>query len=345
MSAKLYNIIWADDEFASLSKDDSLRELFFEKGINILEGVTSSEKLAAIFERYKDRVDAIIIDGNFSRTDKEYLEKDDISGLIHSLSLISLFNVKRDIPFFLCTGRKALLQQICKNGELDYFVKNNRLFQKGDTHELVESIIRDVNQIHSIEWWVHQRYGKLLKKVESIDKQSAEHLEQFLLDEARDVFFEKADDLFNHLRKMFERIEDICHDELIVPLVVKGTNSFKYFWSESGYEQKRPNSSWIERVWKPKRDDILPDILSRPLAQVIDIIQDGSHYKEDSKLNVTDYVFNNERPFLFRFCLHYTLEFFMWFADLLDKLDTDGFETPLYIDEPYIRNNRNRRNN
>ncbi len=341
MSANLYNIIWADDEFASISKDESLRTLFFEKGINILQGVTSSEKLAASYERYKDRVDAVIVDGNFSRTDKKYLTNDDISGLIHSLSLIELFNVKRDIPFFLYTGRKPLLQQICKNGELDYFVKNNRLFQKGDIYQLVEAIIKDVKHIRSVEGWVHQRYGRLLKKIEAFDMQSAEHLEQFLLDEARDVNFNKAKDTFTHLRQIFERIEDMCRELRIIPDVVKGPNSFKYFWGKNGFEEKE--NGIPVRVWKPKSNDILPDLLSKSLDQVIDIIQDGSHSKKDSYLYVTDYVYNNQTPFLFRFCLHYTLEFLMWFSNISGKLNIEeGYETPLYEAEVYQPRNRRR---
>lgn len=336
MSANFYNIIWADDEFASLSKDDSLRELFFEKGISILQGVTSSEKLAASFERYKDRVDAVIVDGNFSRTDKKYLANDDISGLIHSLSLIEVFNVKRDIPFFLFTGRKMILQKICKNGELDYFIKNNRLLPKGDIYQLVESIIRDVDHIRSIEGWVHQRYGQLLKKVEAIDMQSAEHLEQFLLDEARDVNFDKAKDTFTHLRQIFERIEDMCRELGIIPDVVKGPNSFKFFWGDRGFQEKEERR--IVRVWKPIRNDILPDLLSKSLEQVIDIIQDGSHAKRDSMLFVTEYVYKNQTPFLYRFCLHYTLEFLMWFADVRSKLNkSDDYMVPLFKHEPYNR--------
>ena len=112
-SVNTYNIIWADDECATLKKDENIRELLDEMGIEVLDYVPTSEKLRKSLDEYKDKVDAVVIDGNFSREDVPYLEGDDISGLIHSLSLIEVYNIKRDIPFFLYTGKKQMLQEIC----------------------------------------------------------------------------------------------------------------------------------------------------------------------------------------------------------------------------------------
>lgn len=121
MEVNIYNVIWADDECATLKQDELIRKVFNEKRIEVLEYVPTSTALRNALETYKDEVDAVVVDGNFSKEDVDYLESDDISGLIHTVSFLELYNTKRDIPFFLYTARKILLQDICKNRELDYF--------------------------------------------------------------------------------------------------------------------------------------------------------------------------------------------------------------------------------
>ena len=62
MNAKVYNIIWADDDIATLDKDEEIRSLFLDKGICLLKGVTTSERLRQALDMFKDKVDAFIID-------------------------------------------------------------------------------------------------------------------------------------------------------------------------------------------------------------------------------------------------------------------------------------------
>ena len=123
MNAKVYIIILADDDIATLEKDEEIRSLFLDKGICLLKGVTTSERLRQALDMFKDKVDAVIIDANYSRDEVDYLQDDDISGLIHSATLVELYNVKREIPFFLYTARKGKLSNLCKNQELAYVLK------------------------------------------------------------------------------------------------------------------------------------------------------------------------------------------------------------------------------
>lgn len=101
MEVNIYNVIWADDECATLKQDELIRKVFNEKRIEVLEYVPTSTALRNALETYKDEVDAVVVDGNFSKEDVDYLESDDISGLIHTVSFLELYNTKRDIPFFL----------------------------------------------------------------------------------------------------------------------------------------------------------------------------------------------------------------------------------------------------
>ena len=86
MEVNIYNVIWADDECATLKQDELIRKVFNEKRIEVLEYVPTSTALRNALETYKDEVDAVVVDGNFSKEDVDYLESDDISGLIHTVS-------------------------------------------------------------------------------------------------------------------------------------------------------------------------------------------------------------------------------------------------------------------
>ena len=322
MSVNVYNIIWADDECDTLKKDTNIRKLFDNKRIEVLCHVPTSEELKDAIERYKDRIDAIIVDGNFTKDKVEYVEPTDISGLIHTISFIELFNSKRDIPFFLYTGRKVMLQEICKNGELDYFLNNNRIIQKGNIDELAYKIIKDVDHIHSVEFLVKKKYQSLINIAKEVDEQCAVNLHQFLLDEARDKKFDKSVDLFNNLRDILEKIQDLCKQNLIIPYEVNSLNDFKYFWGKYGLKRD-------DKTFKPK-EGVLPKPIALTISQLIDITQDGSHKKQDLNLHVSEYATETKSPFLFRACLYLVMDILRWYKDTNDKLVNGELRTPLF---------------
>lgn len=76
MEVNIYNVIWADDECATLKQDELIRKVFNEKRIEVLEYVPTSTALRNALETYKDEVDAVVVDGNFSKEDVDYLESD-----------------------------------------------------------------------------------------------------------------------------------------------------------------------------------------------------------------------------------------------------------------------------
>lgn len=326
MSANVYNVIWADDECDTLSKDNAIRQLFDDNNIEVLKYVSTSEALKIAIESYKDKIDAVIVDGNFSKTDVEYVDRSDISGLIHTVSFIELFNVKRDIPFFLYTARKVLLEEICKNGELDYFKNTERLIQKGNIEELVNRIKNDVDHIHSIEFIVKKKYQTLISIAEELDEQSGENLHQFLLDEARDRNFDKSVDMFGKLRAILEVILDSCKDNQIVPEIVNSLNDFKRYWTLDF----RTHEWFGYNNYYPK-DGVMPKAIACSLGDLIDVLQDGSHKKQDLNLHVSEYVTEAKSPFLFRACLYLVMDILRWYHDINEKLINGEIQSPLYV--------------
>lgn len=54
MEVNIYNVIWADDECATLKQDELIRKVFNEKRIEVLEYVPTSTALRNALETYKD---------------------------------------------------------------------------------------------------------------------------------------------------------------------------------------------------------------------------------------------------------------------------------------------------
>jgi hypothetical protein len=317
MSVNVYSVIWADDECITLEKDKSIRQLLDVKHIEVLAYVQTSEELKDKIETYKDRVDAIIIDGNFSKSHVAYLEPKDISGLIHTVSFIELFNNKRDIPFFLYTARKVMLQELCNNGEIDYFKNNNRLIQKGDIELLANQIVHDVDHIHSVEFMVKKKYKCLLDIAQKVSPQCESDLYQFLLDEERDNKYDKAIDLFTSLRKVVEQIMDNSRDNDIIPEQITTLNDYKRYWNDK------------QNGVKPKQG-IMPLTINKTLWNLIDIIQDGSHSTQQLNIHVSEYVQETKRPFVFRACLFQVMDLLRWHNEIMSKLMDGSLTPPLY---------------
>ena len=223
----VYNIIWADDECDTLCRDNAVVKCFDNYGIEILDACHTSEELRSSLTTFSDSVDAVVVDGNFSRNEVDYLESDDISGLIHTMSLIELFNIKRDIPFFLYTGRKNLLMQICKNGELTSFIKNDRIIQKGDVDGLASRIVSIVEKISSPEHHVIKRFLPLLNEAKELSPEIEEKLRSFLLEEEKDDSCKKASDQFTYLRQILEKIVELCKNDGIIPYENEKLNDIK----------------------------------------------------------------------------------------------------------------------
>jgi hypothetical protein len=333
MSVNVYNVIWADDECDTLKKDAAIRKLFDDKRIEVLKYVATSEALKDAIECYKDKIDAVIVDGNFSKGEVEYVESDDISGLIHTISFIELFNVKRDIPFFLYTARKILLQEICKNGEIDYFIKTERLIQKGNIDKLADKIIKDVDHIHSVEFMVKKRYQSLINIAKNVDKQCAENFHQFLLDEARDKNFDKSVDMFNQLRGIMEQIMERCREYNIVPEDVRTLNNFKTFFNYTSRKDKDKDKRvyfWLGYGGYKPTDVAMPKAIGYSINSLIDIIQDGSHKIQNLNLGVSEYVQESQSPFLFRSCLYQVMDIIRWYNDTRKALMDGKLKGPLY---------------
>lgn len=338
MKKTAYNILWADDECDSLREDKLTRMYFDKRSIHVLSFIRTSEELKAALERFYDKVDAVIVDGNFSRTGilAESDNNLDITGLVHTVSFIDTFNQKRDIPFFLYTGKKTRIQEACNNlNLLSYFLDLNRIIQKGKVKKLCDAIVEAVENIRSVEHNVTKKYSDVLEMAAHIDINPDKYNEsvrdllyRFLLDEAKDTKYDKAELMFTSLRIIMEQIADNCKSLRFVPEPLNkdrsqySLNYFARYWSYKDEKYKKV----LDFV--PADDTIMPPALSTLIKPIVDILQDGSHGLEELPLGVNDYVATSQTPYLFRLCLHFVLNMIQWYHDVKRQ------ERPKY----YIRN-------
>lgn len=329
MSLSVYSIIWADDECVALEKDKSIRRLLDLKHIEVLSFVRTSQELKDKLEFFNDKVDAVVVDGNFSKEVVAYVDPHDITGLIHTTSFIELFNRKRDIPFFLYTAKKVMLEQLCKNGEIEYFTGNQRLFQKGNIEALFDEITQTVEHIHSREFLVKKNHGALFSLASRVNQECADHLYQFLLDEARDTKCDKGVEMFNSLRKMMEQVHSKCIEGHIIPEYLSELNQFKHFWGKKGWMKTEEN---IRSIVKPI-ENLMPPALAKSIGALIDILQDGSHKKENLNLHVSEYVFKAQSPFLFRSCLYQVMDIIKWLVITIESIEKGEMPQRLYTED------------
>lgn len=329
MRTNVYSIIWADDESETLSADQSIRKMLDDNNIEVLRYVQTSVELREAITMFLDKVDAVVVDGNFSKDKVDYLESDDISGLMHTISFIAVFNSRRDIPFFLYTARKVEIQKICKNQELSYFIDNQRLIQKGNIEKLVKSITEAVDHIHSKEYQIKKKHLVLLNEANEINEKCADYLWSFLLDEAEDLSYNRSIAMFNDLRLILDNIFMACKDDGIIPEELKTMNHIKNFFkfgSDKGFKYAIDGKDYLYKI----KEGILKQIQITTLTTLIDIVQDGSHDVKELTLHVSEYVRDTSRPYLFRSCFYLVMDIVRWYNDINKKLVEGTMSLPLY---------------
>lgn len=333
MSVKVYNIIWADDEWATLESDKCVKMYFAQKGIEVLKYVSNSVALSETLRHYADRVDAVIVDGNFSKEDVGCIEKSeakglDLTGLVHTTTFMEIYKLKREIPFFLYTARKTYLQEIFQNGELDIF-GSDRIFLKGRIEELANAITTTVDHINSIEHQLASRYKAFLDEAKELDDSCGDELWQFLVDEAQDISSQRCISMFTNLRKIIEQIMNQCRANEITPPEIDSLNQFGKYWKyatgeiNAGRPQfyRHPGENCPKRVINNTDDfTVMPPHMMCGAEQLINILQDGSHNLKNMKLYISEYVSTQQTPFLFRSCLYQVMEFVHWYIDLTKRL-------------------------
>lgn len=296
MAANVYNIIWADDDVDSFRMDETTMRIMKSEHVKLLDYAHTSSELREKLNDWEDMVDAVITDGNFDRKRTTEIMKS-TSGLSDVLSFINEYNRKRFIPFFLYTGKKALLKEKFTDGELYYFESRKRIFEKGNFKKMLQKIKSDVDSINSPQFRIRNKYAREFEAAKSI-QDATENLERGLLYLYEEDNWKNTQDYFNPARKIVERIIRSCSEMNLLPPHLSLNIASKLLSDiDCGYSLKKP-------------------IMEKPLAEslhfFLKITQDGSHDAEDLPLNVDQYVRETQNINLYRTILYIAMDLLLW---------------------------------
>ena len=297
MKASVYNIIWADDDIDSLRKDSDNIEILKEEDVNLLAYAHTSNELKEKLEEYGDMVDAVITDGNYDMSRESGFKETTTSGLTDTIAILRDFYRKRFVPAYLYTGKGKILKDKFSDGELDFFEKKERYFEKGKFGQMIKKIKEDVDHINSPEFRIRNKYAKEFEAAKLIGD-ATENLKRGLLYIYKEDDWKNTQDFFNPARKIVERIIHSCSDMNILPPHISLNIASKLLSGiDCGYCLKK------ELMQKP---------LAESLHFFLKITQDGSHDAEDLSLNVDQYVRNTQNINLYRTILYIAMDLLLW---------------------------------
>ena len=307
------NVIWVDDDIENICPNFGLGGLKRELkkyNIEVIGKAHSFLEFKELMAICKDRVDAVITDANFNDVSRAVAKDDDFKGLIKMIGIIESYNERRDIPFYLYSGKGAYFS--FQNGELDYFDVNGRRFSKGDYEKMFKRIREDVEHINSPSYRIRRKYAEELEAAALIEGNYGCLMDALLYDYSDE--WNKTEDYFNPIRKIAESIFDECKRLSIIP-TINELNAISKFLNNGVYE----NYSFIEGK------ELMPKPLARSLWYFLDITQDGSHKKGDLKLGVDKYVRDTKNINLFRTVLYIAMDLCLWYKNVRDEANNPAF--------------------
>jgi hypothetical protein len=304
----VYNVIWVDDEIDTLI-DMGTKRCLISNGIRIIPAHSAIE-LREVMEISYDRIDAVITDANMPKHGDKPKGEKDLSGFEDVKSCIEKYNQKRDIPFYLYSGRGEYLSERYENEGLEYFEINDRIFSKGELPQLLEQLRKDVEHINSPSFRIRNKYRKELEAAKAIEGNEETLFQALLYDYSED--WGNTQDYFNPARKVVERIFDACKRREIIPQLTE-LNSF------SGFLLGKDSVFAIK-----ENCEIMPKPLVHSLEYFLNITQDGSHGAGDLRLGVDEYVRTSKNINLFRTILYIAMDLCLWYQKVSEYSGTEN---------------------
>lgn len=306
----VYNVVWVDDEIDTLLAPMETKRILKRNSIEIIKARTSLE-FRDIMEKRYDSIDAVITDANFSKFLTSNVDERDLSGFEDIKSCIEKYNVKRDIPFYLYSGRGEYLAERYEFAGMEYFQENGRNFSKGELPQLLERLRADVEHINSASFRVRKKYAKELAAASLIPENEEALFTALLYEYSED--WKNTEDYFNPQRKIVERIFVESKKRGIIPSGLTQLNEFSSFLNN-----RHP-------LFRISGDNV---IMEKPLAHSLEfflnITQDGSHGDGDLKLSVDKYVREKRNINLFLTILYITMDLCLWYAEVASKPREDN---------------------
>ena len=299
---KTYQIIWADDEIDALL-DETSKALLSKQHVDVIK----CNNAAMLEEKLKNvnyRIDAVIVDANFTAKVFTPSDEKDVSGLRRTMRLLGEY---KHLPFYLYTQR-VNLSDLVDEDELSYFKDNNAVFFKGNgLLPLLDRIKNDVDKINSPEFQIDNQYKKELEYFQIFDKQcnaKSYDLIRELLIQSREGYLAGTERYFNQFRsEILENMNAVAAHFGIVP---EGLSLNDFSRSLCSKDEK----------YKPK-EEVLPKALHMLMEYVVRMVQDGSHKRGNIQYGVHQFVSENKDTLIIQSLLFAIIELISWFIPYL----------------------------
>lgn len=299
---KTYQIIWADDEIDALL-DNNGKELLSKQHVDVVK-CNNAAMLEEKLKNVNHRIDAIIVDANFTARDFTPSDEKVVSGLRKAMMLIGEY---KHLPFYLYTQR-VNLSDLVDEDELSYFKDNDAIFFKGNgLLPLLARIKNDVDKINSAEFKIDNQFRKELYYFQIFDKQcdaNSYNLIRELLIQGREGSLTGAENYFNQFRsKILENMNVIASHFGIVPEGLS-LNDFSRFLCSKAEKYKQ-------------KEEVFPKPLHMLMEYAVRIVQDGSHKRGNIQYGVHQFVSENKDTLIIQSLLYAIIELMSWFIPYL----------------------------
>ena len=301
---KLYQIIWADDEIDALL-DENTKTLISKQHVDVVK-CNNAAMLEEKLENVNHRIDAVIVDANF--TAKECIPSDEtiVSGLRKAMRLREGY---KRIPFYLYTQRVNLADLVDEE-ELGYLKDNDAIFFKTNgLLPLLDRIKKDVDKINSAEFQIDNQFKKELFCCKTFDKHcngDSYNIIRSLLIRNQEDNFQNSEKHLNEFRTLLENMNTVAANFGIVPEKLS-LNEFSKFLC------RHKDLKFIVN------DDILPKALYEILFYVIRLVQDGSHDRPDLQYGIRRYIHDTHDVLIIRSILFAVIEIITWFTRYVEE--------------------------
>lgn len=299
---KIYRIIWADDEIDALL-DENSKALLSKQHVEVI----TCNNAAMLEEKLRNvnyRIDAVIVDANFTARDFTPSNETVVSGLRKAMMLIGEY---KHLPFYLYTQRVNLFDFVDED-ELSYFKDNDAIFFKSNgLLPLLNRIKNDVDHYNSAEFQIDNQFEKELIFFQIFDKQcdaKSYELVRGLLIQSRVCSLTETENYFNQFRsEILENMNAVAAHFGIVP---KGLslNDFSRFLCSKAEKYKL-------------KEEVFPKALHMLMEYVVRMIQDGSHKRGNIQYGVHQFVSENKDTLIIQSLLFAIIELMSWFIPYL----------------------------
>lgn len=354
MTKKQYNIIWGDDQINEVLTDD-LRDFLDSLQIKVINESTNAEDLGIFLKSNADKIDAVITDANYSRDRNNKVNPDPNSelitgGLQYVMTLREMYPSK---PFFICTQRKPeKLRERFNDGELIPF--EGKIFDKTleDYEIFFPEIVNEIEKRKTPEFIIRNRYHKELSVLhgiryrhksvtgEIISVNSEKQMQNWLVADYKGKLDETSD-LIKHLRAHIEGIWQELKNKGLIPSFLKLARFKTFFNQEVGVYKDyttwdKDKRIYVKRFYKINRTFSHP-ALEHLITYFLDFTNDGVHFGEDSKFEISGYVSSNgNRPYVFKSLMYFALEIIAWANDLIE-MNKNCNSDKIWTADPYGR--------